>query len=270
MFTQCGEQPGCILACIYNTMEATFFFRETTVKSSPSVTVRSPMPSALTTRALAPIGPATFVLLASELLSSAELSSSIAERVSSLTAAGGGVVLTQAPVAGAEENDKEENVFKRLEFAQNGRLYEGISVILSGQSGGSLSEPVEVGVSEKVEFWKPKRSQSSKCYWSAHSVPIGRESDQGNGCQATPTPSRSSSEIDVSNEFTTPVKCKRTSKSPNKGKAKKAKPSEEVIALSNSFSAIAHLEVDVKDLNEDNVVDTAPGTEEEDSIPRHL
>ncbi|GFT96706.1 hypothetical protein TNCV_1159061 [Trichonephila clavipes] len=39
----------------------------------------------------------------------------------------------------------------------------------------------------------------------------------------TPTPSRSSSEIDVSNEFTTPVKCKRTSKSPNKGKAKKAK-----------------------------------------------
>ncbi|GFW16120.1 hypothetical protein TNCV_4681121 [Trichonephila clavipes] len=93
-------------------------------------------------------------------------------------------------------------------------------------------------------------------------------SDQGNGCQATPTPSRSSSEIDVSNEFTTPVKCKRTSKSPNKGKAKKAKPSEEVIALSNSFSAIAHLEVDVKDLNEDNVVDTAPGTEEEDSIPQ--
>ncbi|GFU38889.1 hypothetical protein TNCV_3866041 [Trichonephila clavipes] len=83
-----------------------------------------------------------------------------------------------------------------------------------------------------------------------------------------PTPSRSSSEIDVSNEFTTPVKCKRTSKSPNKGKAKKAKPSEEVIALSNSFSAIAHLEVDVKDLNEDNVVDTAPGTEEEDSIPQ--
>ncbi|GFV22476.1 hypothetical protein TNCV_687231 [Trichonephila clavipes] len=64
------------------------------------------------------------------------------------------------------------------------------------------------------------------------------------------------------------VKCKRTSKSPNKGKAKKAKPSEEVIALSNSFSAIAHLEVDVKDLNEDNVVDTAPGTEEEDSIPQ--
>ncbi|GFU98261.1 hypothetical protein TNCV_2420281 [Trichonephila clavipes] len=62
--------------------------------------------------------------------------------------------------------------------------------------------------------------------------------------------------------------CKRTSKSPNKGKAKKAKPSEEVIALSNSFSAIAHLEVDVKDLNEDNVVDTAPGTEEEDSIPQ--
>ncbi|GFU45317.1 hypothetical protein TNCV_4236851 [Trichonephila clavipes] len=56
--------------------------------------------------------------------------------------------------------------------------------------------------------------------------------------------------------------------SPNKGKAKKAKPSEEVIALSNSFSAIAHLEVDVKDLNEDNVVDTAPGTEEEDSIPQ--
>ncbi|GFX14532.1 hypothetical protein TNCV_1986451 [Trichonephila clavipes] len=92
MFTQCGEQPGCIwLASI--TMEATFFFRETTVKSSPSVSVRSPMPSALTTRALARIGPATFVLLASELLSSAELSSSIAERVSSFTAAGGGVVL---------------------------------------------------------------------------------------------------------------------------------------------------------------------------------
>ncbi|GFX36841.1 hypothetical protein TNCV_4000031 [Trichonephila clavipes] len=36
-------------------MEATFFFRETTVKSSPSVSVRSPMPSALTTRALARI-----------------------------------------------------------------------------------------------------------------------------------------------------------------------------------------------------------------------
>ncbi|GFS82071.1 hypothetical protein TNCV_4505111 [Trichonephila clavipes] len=51
-----------------------------------------------------------------------------------------------------------------------------------------------------------------------------------------PTPSRSSSEIEVSNEFTTPVKCKRTFKSPNKGTAKKAKPSEEVIALSNSFS----------------------------------
>ncbi|GFX71417.1 hypothetical protein TNCV_3349111 [Trichonephila clavipes] len=98
---------------------------------------------------------------------------------------------------------------------------------------------------------------------SAFNVPTAlARSDQGNGCQATPpTPSRSSSEIDVSNEFTTPVKCKRTSKSPNKGKAKKAKPSEEVIALSNSFSAIAHLEVDVKDLNEDNVVDTAPGTE---------
>ncbi|GFX03027.1 hypothetical protein TNCV_3261731 [Trichonephila clavipes] len=55
-----------------------------------------------------------------------------------------------------------------------------------------------------------------------------------------------------------------------KAKPRKQKPSEEVIALSNSFSAIAHLEVDVKDLNEDNVVDTAPGTEEEDSIPRHL
>ncbi|GFS82044.1 hypothetical protein TNCV_1791081 [Trichonephila clavipes] len=66
------------------------------------------------------------------------------------------------------------------------------------------------------------------------------------------------------------IKCKRTSKSPNKGKAKKAKPSEEVIALSNSFSAIAHLEVDVKDLNEDNVVDTAPGTEEKIASPRHL
>ncbi|GFU07206.1 hypothetical protein TNCV_4946771 [Trichonephila clavipes] len=83
-----------------------------------------------------------------------------------------------------------------------------------------------------------------------------------------PTPSRSSSEIDVSKEFTTPVKCKRTFKSPNKGTAKKAKPSEEVIALSNSFSAIAPIEADVTDLNEDNVVDTAPGTEEEDSTPQ--
>ncbi|GFV84664.1 hypothetical protein TNCV_4296461 [Trichonephila clavipes] len=74
-------------------MEATFFFRATTVKSSPSVSVRSPFPLALTTRALASIGPVSFVVVASELLSSAELSSSIAERVSSTTAVGGGVVL---------------------------------------------------------------------------------------------------------------------------------------------------------------------------------
>ncbi|GFU76126.1 hypothetical protein TNCV_4120471 [Trichonephila clavipes] len=62
------------------TMEATFFLRATTVKSSPSVSVRSPMPLAITTRALcASIGPVTFVVVASELLSSSELSSSIAE-----------------------------------------------------------------------------------------------------------------------------------------------------------------------------------------------
>ncbi|GFT71506.1 hypothetical protein TNCV_2478991 [Trichonephila clavipes] len=83
-----------------------------------------------------------------------------------------------------------------------------------------------------------------------------------------PTLSRSSSEIEVSNELTTPVKCKCTFKSPNKGMAKKSKPSEEVIALSNSYSAIAPIEVYVEDLNEDNVVDTAPGTEEEVSIPQ--
>ncbi|GFU70794.1 nucleic-acid-binding protein from transposon X-element [Trichonephila clavipes] len=100
MFTQCGEQPGCILACIYYD-GSNFFFRETTVKSSPSVSVRSPMPSALTTRALARIGPAAFVLLASELLSSAELSSSIAERVSSFTAAGGCCVAGSLSLAGA-------------------------------------------------------------------------------------------------------------------------------------------------------------------------
>ncbi|GFX52813.1 nucleic-acid-binding protein from transposon X-element [Trichonephila clavipes] len=85
-----------------------------------------------------------------------------------------------------------------------------------------------------------------------------------------PTPSKSSSGIEVSNDFSTPVKCKRTYKSPNKGTAKKSKPSEEVIALSNSYSAIAPIEVDVEDLSitEDNVVDTAPGTEEEVSTPQ--
>ncbi|GFW97106.1 hypothetical protein TNCV_2697281 [Trichonephila clavipes] len=69
-----------------------------------------------------------------------------------------------------------------------------------------------------------------------------------------------------------PVKCKRTYKSPNKGTAKKSKPSEEVIAWSNSYSAIAPIEVDVEDLSitEDTVVDTAPGTEEVVSTPRHL
>ncbi|GFT06635.1 hypothetical protein TNCV_2855571 [Trichonephila clavipes] len=84
------------------------------------------------------------------------------------------------------------------------------------------------------------------------------------------TPSKTISDIEVSNDFTTPVKCKRTYKSPNKGTAKKAKPSEEVIALSNSYAAIAPIKVDVEDLNsnEDNVVDTAPGTEEEVSTPQ--
>ncbi|GFV20638.1 hypothetical protein TNCV_776831 [Trichonephila clavipes] len=87
-----------------------------------------------------------------------------------------------------------------------------------------------------------------------------------------PTPSKLSSEIEVSNEFTTPVKCKRTYKSPNKGTAKKSKASEEVIALSNSYSAIAPIEIDAEDLSitEETVVDTAPGTEEEVSTPRHL
>ncbi|GFS86942.1 hypothetical protein TNCV_1280111 [Trichonephila clavipes] len=65
-----------------------------------------------------------------------------------------------------------------------------------------------------------------------------------------------------------PQSCKRTSKSPNKGKAKKAKPSEGSYCLEQLLLCDAHLEVDVKDLNEDNVVDTAPGTEEEDSIPQ--
>ncbi|GFU30558.1 hypothetical protein TNCV_3278061 [Trichonephila clavipes] len=50
------------------------------------------------------------------------------------------------------------------------------------------------------------------------------------------TPSKSSSDIEVSNDFSTPVKCKRTYKSPNKGTAKKSQPSEEVIALSNSYT----------------------------------
>ncbi|GFX09723.1 hypothetical protein TNCV_653221 [Trichonephila clavipes] len=52
------------------------------------------------------------------------------------------------------------------------------------------------------------------------------------------------------------------------GQSQESKAERGSCALSNSFSAIAHLEVDVKDLNEDNVVDTAPGTEEEDSIPQ--
>ncbi|GFX24347.1 probable RNA-directed DNA polymerase from transposon X-element [Trichonephila clavipes] len=84
------------------------------------------------------------------------------------------------------------------------------------------------------------------------------------------TPSKSSSEIEVSNIFSTPVKCKRTFKSPNKGTAKKSKPSEEVIALSNSYSAIAPIEEDAEDLSntEDTVVDTAPGTEEEVNTPQ--
>ncbi|GFW97108.1 hypothetical protein TNCV_2697301 [Trichonephila clavipes] len=86
----------------------------------------------------------------------------------------------------------------------------------------------------------------------------------------SPTPSKSSSDIEVSNDFSTPVKCKRTYKSPNKGTAKKSKPSEEVIAWSNSYSAIAPIEVDVEDLSitEDTVVDTAPGTEEVVSTPQ--
>ncbi|GFV93397.1 hypothetical protein TNCV_4540081 [Trichonephila clavipes] len=71
-----------------------------------------------------------------------------------------------------------------------------------------------------------------------------------------PTPSSLSSEIDVSKEFTTPVKCKRTFKSPNKGTAKKA-AERGSYCLEQPFSAIAPTEVDVKDLNEDNVVDTA-------------
>ncbi|GFU20555.1 hypothetical protein TNCV_859561 [Trichonephila clavipes] len=84
------------------------------------------------------------------------------------------------------------------------------------------------------------------------------------------TPGKSSGEIEIINNFSTPIKCKRTSKSPNKGKAKKSKPSEEVIALSNSFSAIAPIEENDEDfsISEDIVVDTAPSTEEEIKTPQ--
>ncbi|GFU98371.1 hypothetical protein TNCV_385171 [Trichonephila clavipes] len=49
------------------------------------------------------------------------------------------------------------------------------------------------------------------------------------------------------------------------GTAKKSKPSEEVIALSNFFSEIAPIDENDDDfsISEDTVVDTAPGTEEE-------
>ncbi|GFS91144.1 hypothetical protein TNCV_2214851 [Trichonephila clavipes] len=72
------------------------------------------------------------------------------------------------------------------------------------------------------------------------------------------TPGKSSGEIGNVNSSFTPIKCKRTSKSPDKGTAKKSKPNEELIDLSNSFSAIAPAE----DNNEDIIDDTAPSTEE--------